>query len=701
MSKPRIQPRWLLGAALALALLLLLALLLPAVRELVLPPSLDAPARSGEDDGALAQEELALVGWVEDAETGARLEGAVVLLRRGQQTLQAQADAQGEFVFRGLDPGAWSVEARAEGFLPDLEPRRVELGTRPLRGVEVLAWPVGTLRGSLSAHGEPVQGAALSLLRPQEDGEELEEPLEVVSDAKGRFEVQVRAGSLRLRAQVSGLEAQSSQLVRLVGGGQQELRLDLTPRGSLRVRVVDEQGEPVRGARVELLGTPGRRLARDSDASGEALLEQVPAGQVRARVWAARYSPLETALVPVEPEQEARLEVVLPPLRTVMGQVVDPDGKGVAGAKVSLHPEGQPGSVTSINAGRAGEFRFKELEQGRYLVQARHFKFSPSVEVRVDASQEELVRLELRRGGSIEGEVVLGGGGVPESFSVTVDSYETEEGVEEERRMWPLKVDGGDGSFVLADLSPGIYGLHVDAPGHGYGVSRGIRVTAGGRSTGVQIRIDGGALLSGRVVDARTREPVAGAQVVIRDQERRERMLGALSAQTDGNGDFFFEGVAPGRRSLSISKQGYTSRIVAGVTLSDHRDEDRVITLEALGEGEKPKVEFFGIGASLEKTKSGALKITRIIEGGPASGNGLRAGDELLSINGDPASEMELGRAIDLIRGEEGTALTLRLRRPGEPEPREITLQRGRVVYENHPGGARRHGGPEKRAGEQ
>jgi hypothetical protein len=378
----------------------------------------------------------------------------------------------------------------------------------------------------------------------------------------------------------------------------------------------------------------------------------------------------------------------------------------VGGATVRLYPEGQPGSVSSATSGRAGEFRFQDLEQGRYQVQAFHPRYGPSLERRADTRGEELLKLELRRGGAIEGEVVLSGGGSPEAFTVVVESFEPEEqGLQAQEpgqrgAVRPLRVNGG-GAFALEDLAPGRYGLHVDVPDHGYGVADNIRVSAGGRTTGVSIRIEGGALLSGRVVDAATRDPVEGAQVVIRDQDRREKMLGALSARTDANGDFFFEGVAPGRRSLAISKAGYTSRIVAGVKLSDHRDEDRVITLHRLGQGDKPKVEFFGIGASLQKTRSGAVKIARVLEGGPASGNGLRPGDEILSINGDSASEMELGRAVDLIRGEEGSDLALRIRRPGEDEPREINLQRGRVVFENHPHGGRGGQAPKKNAGEQ
>jgi hypothetical protein len=194
--------------------------------------------------------------------------------------------------------------------------------------------------------------------------------------------------------------------------------------------------------------------------------------------------------------------------------------------------------------------------------------------------------------------------------------------------------------------------------------------------------------VSGRVVDARTRAPLEGAKVVVQDHARSSRGLGALVTETDAGGDFVFEGVAPGRRSLSISKAGYTARIVAGIELSDQRSEDRVITLEPLAPGSEPQVEFFGIGAALELTPEGTLRITNLVEGGPGLASGLRAGDEILRVEGQEAGQLGLGRAVELIRGEEGTEVSLELKRGGEPYPLEVVISRGRVVYASPPASA-------------
>jgi hypothetical protein len=691
MSKPdRSNGKFMLTLfALGAALLVLLALLaLPGVREVVWPAALQ-PGEGGDERAVEGAAPARVVGAVYDGETSAAIPGAAVVLRQGEASVTAQADARGQFVVEGLGAGRWRVEAQAEGYVSDPAPLEVGAGEGRVR---VVAWRLAVIKGRVTARGGPVQGASLALLRAQGEPEAAPTPLEVRADAQGRFVVNVLPGSARLVAQAEGFAAAVSPELRLVGGSTREVTLDLTPRGSARVRVVTEEGEPVPGARVELIGAAAwEKIAADADAEGVAALEAVPAGEAQVRVWAPRLSMVTSAPFTVEAAQEAQVVVTLPPLRGIVGQVQGPDGRPVRGAQVTLRPEGDPGSASASHSGRAGEFHFRDLEEGRYLLIASHPRFSPSVEVRVEARQGEPVTLQLQAGGAIEGEVLRSTGGAVEEFTVVVEAFAPEEGermeVGEDRARYfrPLRVKDAGGRFVLSELAPGRYDLYVDAPGEGYGRAQNLRVVARGRLTGVVVRVGDGALVSGRVVDARTRAPVEGARVVVQDHARSSRGLGALVTETDAGGDFVFEGVAPGRRSLSISKAGYTARIVAGIELSDQRSEDRVITLEPQAPGSEPQVEFFGIGAALELTPEGTLRITNLVEGGPGLASGLRAGDEILRVEGQEAGQLGLGRAVELIRGEEGTEVSLELKRGGEPYPLEVVISRGRVVYASPP----------------
>jgi C-terminal processing protease CtpA/Prc len=83
-----------------------------------------------------------------------------------------------------------------------------------------------------------------------------------------------------------------------------------------------------------------------------------------------------------------------------------------------------------------------------------------------------------------------------------------------------------------------------------------------------------------------------------------------------------------------------------------------LVELSPVAPGEDPRVELAGIGAGLEK-KGDVLRITMVAPAGGAAEVGLAPGDEVLAIDGVPVKAMTLGQAIPLIRGPEGTVVTL------------------------------------------
>jgi carboxyl-terminal processing protease len=97
---------------------------------------------------------------------------------------------------------------------------------------------------------------------------------------------------------------------------------------------------------------------------------------------------------------------------------------------------------------------------------------------------------------------------------------------------------------------------------------------------------------------------------------------------------------------------------------------------------------LFGIGALLRDDLDG-LSIIRIMENSPASqSNRLRINDKIIAVNNEPIVGMDITEAVDLIRGEKGTPVCLKLLREskvGEEskvEMLDIELIRGEVVLE-------------------
>src|SRR5262249_7349911 len=58
---------------------------------------------------------------------------------------------------------------------------------------------------------------------------------------------------------------------------------------------------------------------------------------------------------------------------------------------------------------------------------------------------------------------------------------------------------------------------------------------------------------------------------------------------------------------------------------------------------------------------------------------GLRAGDELLAIDGRTVARMTLGEVVTRMRGKPGTTVKVRVRRTGRAAPLEVTVKRAKV----------------------
>lgn len=89
---------------------------------------------------------------------------------------------------------------------------------------------------------------------------------------------------------------------------------------------------------------------------------------------------------------------------------------------------------------------------------------------------------------------------------------------------------------------------------------------------------------------------------------------------------------------------------------------------------------LFGIGAQLRDDLDG-LSIVRILENSPCSqSNKIKINDKIIGVDGEPIVGMDIVEAVELIRGEKGTTVHLKVLR-GE-EALEVDLVRGEVVLE-------------------
>ncbi len=94
--------------------------------------------------------------------------------------------------------------------------------------------------------------------------------------------------------------------------------------------------------------------------------------------------------------------------------------------------------------------------------------------------------------------------------------------------------------------------------------------------------------------------------------------------------------------------------------------------------------KYEGIGAGV-KLIDGFPTITEPYENSPATKAGLKAGDQIIEINGESAEGKTKSEVNSVVRGVPGTTVQFRVRRPGESDDRDVTLTRGNLQMPNVP----------------
>jgi carboxyl-terminal processing protease len=91
--------------------------------------------------------------------------------------------------------------------------------------------------------------------------------------------------------------------------------------------------------------------------------------------------------------------------------------------------------------------------------------------------------------------------------------------------------------------------------------------------------------------------------------------------------------------------------------------------------------ELIGIGVQIDLTGPQPVVIAPI-DGSPAYEAGIQPGDVIIAVDGVETAEVEPTEVGELIRGEEGTDVTLVLRHQDDTETYEVTITRSRITIE-------------------
>lgn len=550
--------------------------------------------------------------------------------------------------------------------------RNEGLPTPPTTSVSAVAVEAGPaqvvpeIRGRiLNADGVSVEGATVRLVSAAAPYRVYQE---TKTDGAGAFAFEHVGGwRVRVVADHGSDGVVTSAALRVAPEQSLELTLVLSPAGAVRGSVVDAQGHPIAGAVVSVDGLPWI-VSASSDAQGVFALMTVP-DEAKSLVAVARgFRTAHASIAAREDDRELVVRIVMTGANPVAGRVLDDAGNAIGASVVACE---ETAAEARVQSGADGSFELPASAIGCTAV-AEHPEFGPSSPQVVVEGQKLILRLAT--GGTVQGVVVDESGAAVTPFTVGIESFTPLRG----RGGGPRgshNYDDPSGAFRWEKLAPGSYVLSASAAGKPPSRSAPVDVQAGATTSGVRIVLAKGGVIVGRVADPGG-AAVAGADLHF------DAVSGVLeskaAATTDGSGRYRLEAAPDGPLTIRIHKDGYRLKLVSGLRVASGAVLEQDIVLSPFDGG--GGMEFGGVGAGLARSGD-ALVFQSVFPDDPAARAGLRPGDRILSIDGEPTEGMPLADALQRIRGEPGTAVGVSVFRPETGETVNLTIVRNTVVH--------------------
>lgn len=429
---------------------------------------------------------------------------------------------------------------------------------------------------------------------------------------------------------------------------------------ALTGRVTDLEAVPLAQTRVTIT-IDGRAFRTRTDADGRYAFDALPRKAGRVEFVATGFerererAGVDRGVINVRLSPRAGLIVIV----RALGEPVD-DARVMlkrAGLRVPL------ATGTSDASGRAF-MRWPKVDVDQLI--ARHPAHG---EVTVDVAGPGQMTVDLPGGGFVTGRVFDQNRAPISRVSITASGRGL-------GQMPTQSFDSSDGSFRFGPVAPGALTLHAAAEGYQPG-ERTIRVTSGETLANADLMLKASVSLVGRVTDAESGDPIAGAQVIPAEW-RAGALAESVGAYTDDDGRYTLNALPGKRTSVRVKAEGYRSVLIGGVQGPPGEAVTRNFSLTRQRTDERPATELTGIGAVLARDPKG-VRIGRILDGGPAA-EVLSQGDVVVAIDGETIAGRNIGKAAQAIRGEEGTDIELMVLRGGAGEPVPVVITRSRVT---------------------
>jgi carboxyl-terminal processing protease len=133
---------------------------------------------------------------------------------------------------------------------------------------------------------------------------------------------------------------------------------------------------------------------------------------------------------------------------------------------------------------------------------------------------------------------------------------------------------------------------------------------------------------------------------------------------------FYVDPLSPG----DLMQTGIDAMLLSLDPYTRYYPESRMEDVRFMSTG-----EYGGVGLALDERWDGTFYIVDIKENSPAQKGGLQLGDNLMEIEGQTISHLDMSKIGELIKGTSGTEILLGIQRSGELDVLDVTLTREKI----------------------
>jgi protocatechuate 3,4-dioxygenase beta subunit len=382
-----------------------------------------------------------------------------------------------------------------------------------------------------------------------------------------------------------------------VEGGRTEL-VKLGQGFVVRGTVYDQAGAPIAGAHLLLdnivyFGLPSGRspdlIEAVTNDSGYYEISNIEAGSRNLTCSAKGYGTrIEMNLQFSDAERTPQLKDFRLELgHRISGKVLAPSRNPVANARIEVYNYDATNASKGITVTDAGgRFELTDLGSGEYMLTATAAGFSVERMNRV-AVDGPALEIQLAQQGCAQGRVIDSGTKQPlTAFACSVRMVNPGTTIYGRPMQQAEFRNAKDGAFELCGLEPGTYVVQASAADYAPTYSGTFTLEQGMTVPDILVEISRGGILRGRVVDAKTGEPLSAAEIGTFDNGYVKNpftdLLGGMMprnttqtlARTDRDGRFELAMLTPETYQIEISHHGHTTLIMKDLKVGDAQELD-------------------------------------------------------------------------------------------------------------------------------